>query len=295
MAIVTRTAGNLFLELDGKPAGMLRSAQPPSLRVELASVQQGRATGAPRGGRVTLGELAASVDLAEPGPLVDWLQAAVAGNLPPRDGAVLVTDANYKLQRRIDFRGARLTRLAWPALDAADGKLPVTLDLRWLADSADDTAGVGKAVPASARRKLLLRSNFRVGGLPFDGGGVSRVLLPELTVAWVSDRIGGQRPGLQLASRRLGPLSLTVGARQAETARAWARKLAADGTVAESEGLVLQVDLLDAALKKVLATVQLQGCLLLGLDEDALDSNADRLPGITLHFDVAGMALSVPA
>lgn len=296
MAIVTRTAGNLSLELDGKPAGPLRSAQPPSLHVDLASTRPGNLTGGRRGGRVVLGELVASADLAEPGPLLDWLQAAVAGKLPLRDGAVLVADANFKLQRRIAFQGARLTGLDWPALDASDGKRPFTLSLRWLADSVDDGAVDGKTTvtPVSGRRKLPLCGNFRVGGLPFDGAAVVRVALPALSVNWVSDQVGGLRPGLQLASRQLGPLSLTVGARQAAAARAWARKLAADGAVDEHEGLALQVDLLDAALKKVLVGVQLQGCLLVGMDEDALDAGVDRLPGVTLHFDVAGLAISVP-
>jgi hypothetical protein len=243
---------------------------------------------------VTLGELAASADLAEPGPLVDWLQAAVAGTLPPHDGALLVADVNFNVQRRIEFRGARLSGLAWPVLDAAAGKQPVTLALRWLADSADDVPPAGKLVRAAGKRKAPMAANFRVGGLPFDGAAVTQVGLPELTVAWVSDRVGGVRPGLQLASRQLGPLTLVVSARQAEAARSWVRKLVSDGAIEEAEGLTLQVDLLDATLKKALVTVQLNGCLLVGMDEDTLDATAaERPPGLTLRFDVAGMSFTL--
>jgi hypothetical protein len=289
MATVVHRTGALFLELDGQPAGLLRSAQPPGLQLALAALNTGAGGSRRRAARVAFSELAATADLAEPGPLVDWLQAAVAGQLPPRDGALLVADANAKVRRRIAFRGARLTALTWPALDATDARQPLTLALRALVDSVDELPGDGKAAPMPGRRKTPLTGNFRVVGLPFDANAVSRVLLPELQVAWVDDRIGGQRPGPRLASRRLGPLSLTVTARQADAARAWVRKLVGDGLVDEGEALSLQVELLDAALKKVLVSVQLDGCLLLGMDEDAL-GGLDRLPGLTLHFDVAGMS-----
>lgn len=287
--VVNRPGGAVFLELDGQPAGVLRSAQPPSLQVEITALSTGADGRERRAARVAYGALDAAADLAEPGPLVDWLQAAIAGDLSPRTGALLVADMNHKVRRRIAFRGAHLTALIWPALDATDGKQPLTVALRALVDGVDELSGDGKTPPMPGRRKTPLTGNFRVVGLPFDGAAVSRVLLPTLQVAWVGDRAGGRRPERRLASRQLGPLSLTVTARQADAARAWVRKLAADGLVDEAEVLSLQVELLDAALKKVLVSVQLDGCLLLGMDEDAL-GGTDRLPGLTLRFDVAGMS-----
>jgi hypothetical protein len=287
--VVNRPGGAVFLELDGQPAGMLRSAQPPGLQVEMTPLSIGPDGRERRAARVAYGALAATADLAEPGPLVDWLQAALAGDLSPRAGALLVADINHKQRRRIAFRGAQLTTLTWPALDASDGKQPLTLDLRALVDGVDELPGDGKALPAPGRRKTLLTANFRVVGLPFDGNAVGRVQLPTLQVTWLDDRVGGRRPSQRRASRQLGALSLTVTARQADAARAWVRKLVADGLVDEGDALSLQVELLDAALKKVLVTVQLDGCLLLGMDEDPL-GGTDRLPGLTLHFDVAGMA-----
>ena len=72
-------------------------------------------------------------------------------------------------------------------------------------------------------------------------------------------------------------------------------KLVADGSVDETDGLTLQVDLLDAALKTVLASVVLQGCLLAGMDETPLGGAAvDRVVSLRLRFNVAGMTLSLP-
>ncbi|HOB93118.1 MAG TPA: hypothetical protein PKL46_03565 [Aquabacterium sp.] len=294
MATVVSTGSNLFLELDGKEAGALRSAQPASVRVDMVAREVGRELVVRRGVQVALGEMAAEAALPEPGPLLDWLQAVLAGKLDLHDGALLVGDANRKLQRRIGFRGARLSGLALTPLDARDGKQPVLLTLRWLAGQVDDQAGGGATLKSTAsRRKAPLASNFRISGLPFDGSGVLRVELPALQVDWATSRVGELREPLREGRRRFGAAAVTVGARQAEAARAWVHKQVADGLVDEADGLALQVELLDPTLKKVLATITLGGCLLLGLDEDPIGTSSERSAGLVLRFDVGSMALAV--
>ena len=294
MATVISTTSALFLELDGKTAGPLRTAQPASLRVDKATQSTGRETVVRRSARVTLGEMAAECDLVEPGPLIDWLQAALAGDLTQRDGALVVADANFNARRRIGFRGARLSSLTWPVLDAGGGKRPVSLALRWLVDGVDDAPSSGKVKGSTGRRKAIVASNFRVAGLPFGDDAVSAVHLPTLQVDWAQDPFSGGRLRLRLGQRRLGELAVTITSRRAEAARAWVHKLVADGSIDESDGLALQVDLLDATLKKTLASVQLTGCLLCGMDEEPLGAaTADRMATLTLRFDVGGMRLTL--
>lgn len=295
MATVATTASSLFLELDGRDAGALRSAQPASVRVDMVANDVGRGLVVRRGVQVTLGEMAAEAALPEPGPLLDWLQAALAGNLATRDGAVLVADQNRKLQRRIGFRGACLSGLALTPLDARDGRQPVQLTLRWLVEQVDDQAAAGAIKGTVSRRKTLLASNFRIGGLPVEASAVLRVELPELQVDWLTSRVGELREPVREGRRRFSEAAITIGARQADAARGWVRKQVADGSIAEADGLTLQVDLLDAAMKKALATIELSGCLLVGMDEEPLGGGAtDRLANtLVLRFDVGGMTLSV--
>lgn len=294
MATAVSTVSSLFLELDGQDAGALRSAQPASVRVDMVVRELGRELVVRRGAQVTLGEMAAEATLAEPGPLLAWLQAALAGDLALRDGAVLVADRNRKLQRRIGFRGARLSGLALTPLDARDGKQPVQLSLRWLVEQVDDQPGAGAVQSLISRRKAPQASNFRIGGLPFDASAVLRVELPDLRVDWSTSRLGELREPLREGRRRFGPVAITVGARQADAARAWVRKQVADGRIDEADGLGLQVELLDAALKKALATIELSGCLLLGMDESPLGGSTAERPGeLVLRFDVGGMKLAV--
>lgn len=289
MAISTRTGSQLMLELDGKGGGFLRNAQPPSVRVDVARASTGMDVPLRTGVRISLGEMAAEADLLEPGPLFDWLAAALAGNLELRSGAVLQADHNYQRRRRIGFSEAQLTAIAWPALDASETKRAFTLSLRWLAGQVDDGPDSGKLTGSlPGKRKQLLTSNFRVGGLPFGGEAVLRVELPSFSVAWAGVPSGEFRvPTRPHGQVNLGELRLVVSARQAEAARAWVRKLIKDGQLDDSESLNLQVDMLDVALKKTLASFELMGCRLRGMDEEPLGSGPTEAPGrLSLRFAV---------
>jgi len=295
MATVTRAGGALSLELDGLSAGGLRSAQPASLRVEPAPAGPGPEVVVRSGVRVVLGEMVAQADLVEPGPLVDWLQAVLAGDLSPRDGAVLQSDFNGKLLRRIGFRGARMTALAWPALDASAARQPFTLGLRWLAEAVDDAPTKGQArLPATSRRKPMLTSNFRLAGLPFGADLATRVELPAVDLQWTGDDLGLHRRALSAGRRTFGEAVVTLGMRQADAARSWVQTLVSDGRVDDSEGLALRVDLLDATLKTVLASVDLGGCLLRGMDEDPIAVGANEVVRqLRLRFAVASLKLGL--
>ncbi|MES2716124.1 MAG: hypothetical protein V4795_10180 [Pseudomonadota bacterium] len=290
----TRFASQLALELDGQVAASLRRCQPASLRVEPAPAGPEPEAVLRPGVRVTLGEMAAELDLVEPGPLLDWLQATLAGEPQARSGAVVVADHNLTVQRRIGFSGAWLSALAWPVLDAAVPRNPFTLGLRWLAGQVDEGSAGDKLQAKTTRRKLMQTNNFRVLGMPFGGKAVGRVLLPAVSVPQVADSTGSHRdPRPQPGLRRLDELALGIDAREAAAARKWVRQLVADGQVDAGEGLDLQVEMLDAALKKVMASIRLDGCLLRGMDDDLLGGGSDRAPGVTLRFAVAGMALKM--
>ena len=297
MATTARMFSTLSLELEGQAAGSLRSCQPASLRVDVAPAGPSPEFAVRDGVRVVLGEMAAEADLADPGPLVDWLQATLAGDMATRSGAVVLADHTLNQRRRIAFRAASLTALNWPVLNAAEAKRPVTLGLRWLAETVDDKPASGKLKLApGGKRKALLTSNFRVLGRPFNGQWVSRVALPSLSVSWaVDDRLGPGKRDRPAGQCRLGELVLHVNAREAEAARGWVHKLVVDGQVDSSEGLALQVEMLDPSLKNAMVTITLDGCLLRGLDEDPLVGNAlaEQAPGLVLRFAVERLGLKL--
>ena len=284
MAIRTTAGTALALALNGAGAVPLRSAQPPARRVE-------RTLGARNDARFAVGELTLEADLADAAALLGWLHAAQDGAARSADADLLVADGNRKLQRRLALRGLLLTGAAITPLSASAGRSAVALTLRCQPETVSDLPDSGPAPAApGGRRKLLLASNFRVGGLPFDAGGVQALTLPALNAE--VQRAGARRPSAYTGAPTLGPLGLTLTGRSLAPARAWlAKVLAGDGTAARGQDF--SVELLDSTLRKPLATVQLGGCALATVDEPALDAAGTAPATLNLGWTVARMTIAL--
>ena len=292
MAVRPSTAGSPAIELNGLLAGLARSLQMPGYLVEQVVVPSGPGKAARLAANVSISAMAARIDLGEPGPLLEWALSLPRGNPLATDGAALVLDADRKVQRRVEWSDGLITELKLPVLDA-NSKLGFSLDLAWQPSSVRyaKPSGARLVVPVTQRKAVLL-CNFRVQGLPFDASFITQVALPTVTAKLATEQTGQQR----LTSRHysvidLGELRLEFAARSRDEALAWVQKLVADGRIADSEYLTLQVELLDASLKAVLATVTLAGCGLLRFDEDPIGTNAESVPRFSLRFSVGQLDL----
>lgn len=286
MATRTTAGLNLALELKGTAAVPLRSAQPPAHRVE-------RVVGTRHQARFAVGELSLEADLADAAALLGWLHAAQDGTARAADADLLVADANRKLQRRLALRGLLLTGAAITPLSASAGRSAVALTLRCQPETVSDQPDSGTAPAApGGRRKLLLASNYRVGGLPFDAGGVQALTLPAL-VATVR-RGNGRRLDGYAGAPALEPLALALTGRSLAPARAWLAKVLA-GDTAAAQGHQFSVELLDSTLRKTLATIQLDGCALATVDEPALDTAGAAPATLNLGWTVTRMTIALAA
>ena len=282
---------NLVLELGGQPAGALRNALPPSYTLTPAAVP-GPGAVLQRGSTgVALGALAADADLVENGPLLDWAMSLARGAPASTDGTLLVLDVNFKVQRRIGFVDGLITGLTLPALSASDGKRTFTAGLTWQPTQVSDKPGKDEVVKRQpVRRKALLCNNFQVQGLPFDGRFITDVGLP----GWQA-HLGSAQQG-RLATRHVegvtvGDLSLVVAGRSVDAALDWVRKVVADGQLDDAEYLDLKVELLDASMKTVLATLMLEGCGLLASEEVRISAAADRGRSLRLRWSVRRLSM----
>ena len=292
MAITPRIPGNkLNLVLDGQPASPLRSLQPPAYRLDRSNSAQPGGGVIRAGTAVTPGEMAAEFGLEQPGPPRDWAVRFAGGDLAPQSGVAQVCDFNMALRRSLAFEGAEITQLRLPSLSASDGRTALVLGLTWRMQAFRDSVGDGHTVAVSGgRAKAMLASNFRVSGLPFDSAGILRVGLPLLRRADAAT--DPRQPRSKAGALDLGELALTMGMRSHDQALAWVQKVAADGQLADTERLDIVVELLDATLKTVLASVKLQACSLLACDESLLDMASETPPSLVLRFAVAAVALS---
>lgn len=294
MASSVRTTTVLALELGGQPAGSLHSAQPAPVRVERAVVTKGSTMPVRDGGTVSLGEMGVEAVLGAPGPLMDWLVQVIAGGQTLMSGAVLVLDANHNIHRRIDFSDATLTELQLPVLDAADGKRGFIAGLKWQPGRLEEAKASGKySMPLASKRKPMQCGNFRLLGLPFDAGFVLRVGLPTVTVRRAADDGRLRKRGLW--SVDAGELRLVMLGGTADAARAWVHQASADGRIDAPDLLSLTIEMLDASLKKVLATIKLDRCSLLAFEEDRIDASAEAAAGVTMRLAVGQLGLALTA
>ena len=291
MASTARIAGNvLILELDGQAAGSLRSLQPPSYRLDRVNRLQPGGTVMRAGSVVTLGEMAADFSPDQPSLLRDWVQRFANGDLAPQSGAAQVLDFNNALRRSLAFDAGEITQLRLPRLSAVDGRSPVLLGLSWRMQALRDSAGDSRRItPGKVRAKAMMASNFRVTGLPFDASGITQVDLPLLRRTDAAS--DPRRAPLRAGQLDLGELALTLGGRSRDKALVWVQQVVADGRLDEAERIDIGVELLDASMKTVLATVQLRACSLLACDERLIEPAVDSIPGLVLRLAVDRLAL----
>lgn len=289
MAIASKTAARatLSLSLDDSVAEPLASAQLPALSLSWPAGAEGAAP------QVQHGPMGASGALPRGTALARWLSQACSGQPRQSSGALQLADRNYKLQRRLRFADALLTRLELGALDARESRQPLRMALQWQAATWHDEAGDGQTVKLQATpRTALMASNYRLSGLPEANDLVQRVELPVLQWQPAPAPVGRRKPGPDLLS--LGPLSLVLAERARGPLQAWRQAhLSPPGKLPAA--LQLEIALLDTSLKKRLAGITLAGCRLLQWQDSAIDSNADALSTLTLKLSVQSMALDLPA
>lgn len=291
----TRIANQPALELDGQFAGWLRSLQPPGYQVDTVVAPLGPGGAARLAANVGITPMAAEFELNQPGALLDWALTLPRADASPRAGAGLMFDFNRKLARRIAWSEGLLTELRLPTLDATS-KLPFTVGLSWLPGSVAYPKTNGETVPGATvgRKKGPLLCNFRVQGLPFDSRWITRVALPTVTARLAEETHGvGRLPSRHQTAVDLGEVRLDIAGAGRDAVLAWVGKTIADGLIADSEYLSLTLELLDPALKNVLASLTLSGCGLLGYAEEAVEGAAERAPGVSLRLGVGHLDLKV--
>lgn len=281
--VVTATAANVALELEGKFGAFVDKVSLPALLF-------------PAAGQPTFGAFEARINVSSASALLDWAMSLARRKVAKAAGAVLVANHNFDLQRRIDWSAGPLTELALDPLDAREGKKPFAINVKWQPSAVKHSKGSGKVNSGVAKKaKAWLCSNFRLtmGGLPFDGKRVVRVELPTVKSKGQA-KIGARRLAVT-PEVEFGPLRLTVSGLGVDEAFAWVQKVQDHGGVLAGDRFDLSIEMLDATLAKVLGTIALKGCTLQSWEEPAFESASVAVRMAVLSFAVRGLDLVVAA
>ena len=160
------SSSHFALELDGSPAGLLKSIEGGSVKAEVVTYQTGNKQVA---GSAAIGEVVFSFEPPVAAPLKGWIDDALRGVSSPRDAASVLYSADGRRLSVDEFYGALITEIGFPALDG-DSKDAAGMRLRFKPSATRHKAGSGERVKSAAvpKQKLWTASAFRVSlaGLP---------------------------------------------------------------------------------------------------------------------------------
>lgn len=171
---------NLALELDGQPVCPLRSAQGGNAVALIAdedvigNFQKKRVSGF----QFEDIRVEAPFDTGAV-PFLKLIADTLTKAPVPRNGAIVYTDLNYNVVKRLEFTNAYLTKISFPTADATVTTAPGTVSLQFTPQGTRLVGGTGQAYKLSlgTKSKTVLPGLFRLNiqGLEKACGRIAKV------------------------------------------------------------------------------------------------------------------------
>lgn len=263
-----------FLELDGTPIGQIQKFEGGGPVGNVVARSNGTLQDKQLKG-FQYEPIAFDFSAAQAPALFQWLASTLKGDKLRRSGAIIIADFNYNVVRRLEFKGAILTELTLPALDATSKE--ATRFHAVLTPERTQLVPVKGTAPKEAISKTrLMPSNFRIT-LP--GLDTKRVIqVSALTIRQSS--ANGERPSYEISD-----VEFLLPSADTESYEKWLQTNVVEGKGQEIDG---KIELLDPALTTTLATITLSRLGLYQLSTLPTDSGADTISRTTAKFYVEG-------
>jgi hypothetical protein len=165
------TAGKFALEIDGQFAGWVQSVaggHAISDRVALNKVAPNKVAPVETLPGVKYADITVNCGTGMSKNFYDWIKASFDKQFSRKSGAVITADYNYKEKSRLDWTGALITEVGFPALDAAS-KDAAKMTIKFSPETTrmQTFPAGGGAYPAGyksgqAVQKKWLPANFRL-------------------------------------------------------------------------------------------------------------------------------------
>jgi hypothetical protein len=187
------TTGNFAVELDGQPAGWVRSVEGGGGSAVIAEILSNsginKYIATPQYDDFTI-----DVPLGPSGLLRDWIKASWNGNALAKDGAIILADYQGRAKQRAEFYEALISEIGFPACDGAS-KDPAYLTVKVTPYISTFKKAGNEIVkePAPTKQKLWLPSNFRLNIDGLECKRVTKINSFSIKQTLVTDDIGDAR------------------------------------------------------------------------------------------------------
>jgi hypothetical protein len=267
MAAGPLAATRVQVSVDGKSVVVERFAGGHARADVVTVASAGTALSGKHISTVHFEEMSMELGVAQVQTWVEWAKSFLENTHLRKTGSVAFANASNEAQGYLDFHGALLTEVGFPALDAASrDAAKMTLKIRPETTTRRD--GDGAKLPTVPAPKSGLQSNFRVrvGDLP-----TSRVKKVD-ALTWrmkVQEVMSGADRFAQIipTTVELPTLKLTIAAADVKPWLAWFDDFVIQGHSGDDKELSGEIEYL-APSKDVLATLELRQ---IGIFELAMD------------------------
>jgi tail tube protein gp19 len=293
MGSIPRTSGGRFaLELDGKPAGSLKSVEGGDITAEVVVERVGAQPFAKKHlAGVKYEEFAIPIELGMSTDVYEWIADSWTGQSKPHDGGIVEADFKLDVKARREFRGAVITETTVPALDAAEAKTPGQLTVKFAPESIARTKGAGKlGGQVAAKQKAWLASNFRFELDGLDATKVSKIDAFTVKQMMAAVDVGAARDFQREPGQVEFPnLRVTLAESSAQTWSDWFDDFVVKGNNGDEREKNGAIVFLDAARKQELGRIELKNVGIFALRRPS--SAGEQIARVTAELYVESMEL----
>lgn len=171
-----------------------------------------------------LGETTAELGMVSRSPVIDWIKDSLDRKFSRRTGSVVYADQNRRARWRQEFRGALLSEITFPALEAG-GKNAGFMTVKWRAESTAIVEDDKKKITAEtgSDQRLYANCNFRLDlGKDLELETVTKVEALNIKQSIKELRFGSKRHAeLEPVGMEYGNLVFTIPLRHAKSVLKW--------------------------------------------------------------------------
>ncbi len=250
-------SGHFFLELDGAPAGYLLSVEGGNaVGVVVPEVMGPTKTSKKRLASIKYEDITLSVGANMSKIFYQWIKDTLEQRYVRKNGAILMTDYNYKEMSRMEFFNALITEVVFPAVDGAS-KEPARLQVKITPEYTRNIRSSGKASPPPVQKtqKTWLPSNFNflIAGLETATQRTAKISAPTIKIKIAGETLGEQRVKVAVpAGVEISNLTAWVAASFSEPFYKWFEDFVLKGNNADGMERTGILEYRDPSLKEVL-------------------------------------------
>ena len=287
------TTGNFALELDGSPAGVLKSVDGGNIRGEV--VAQPPALVNKHLGGVRYEQFEVQTGLAMAPVFQEWIAGTLRRQAPRRNGAVTTADFNHKATSRRRFSEALITEVGFPTLDGAS-KEAAYLTVKFAPGSIREEKAGGEDVRGTLgqKQKNWQVSNFafRLDGLPT--GRVWKIEAFTVKQGIATDSVGPARePQIVPTAVEIPNLKVTFGAADAEAWQRWFDDFVIKGNNGQDRERSGTITFLSTNLRDELGSIELMNVGIVALYPAEGEAGEASLARFTAELYVEQMDLKL--